>query len=216
MRKLIPALFAAVVATFGLSSASHAAVINFAVSVLDGAGLGFTGPSLNASTAFNFDGASLLVSAIGPGDQSGLVAFPGTPSSVTLSPTDLVYGAGTGSAPLATDLIKSWTGSDGNVFTETLTSVESINRGTANAITVYLVGTVSDTYGLFADTPVHFILSANQVGGPGTAISAGFTNTTVVASAPELSTWAMMALGFAALGYAGIRRSRKDRTAFAA
>jgi PEP-CTERM motif len=29
-------------------------------------------------------------------------------------------------------------------------------------------------------------------------------------SAPEPSTWAMMALGFAGLAFAGYRRSRKD------
>ena len=32
-----------------------------------------------------------------------------------------------------------------------------------------------------------------------------------VASAPEPSTWAMMLLGFASLGYAGYRRAREPR-----
>ena len=131
-------------------------------------------------------------------------------SDLTITPSNVVYGSGTGSSPLSSDVVKSWTGANGDVFTETLTDIKSINRGTANAITVFLTGTVSDTLGLFDDTSVNFILSANEVGGPGTAISASFTNTT--APIPEPSTWVMMVLGFAGLGYAAARRSSKDQS----
>ena len=36
-----------------------------------------------------------------------------------------------------------------------------------------------------------------------------------MACVPEPSTWAMMALGFAGLGYAAFRRNSKDRSALA-
>lgn len=37
--------------------------------------------------------------------------------------------------------------------------------------------------------------------------------TAAVAQVPELSTWAMMGLGFAVLGYAGLRRGRRENMA---
>jgi hypothetical protein len=212
MKKLFSVAAIALIAGLGTVPAAHAKLINFAVSVLDGAALGYTGASLDKSTAFNFDGASLLVSSTGAGDQSGLVAFPGTPSTVSLLPTNVMYGSGTGGSTLpGGGIVKSWTGADGDVFTETLTTILSINRATANAITVDLLGTVTDTFGLWNADPVQFIFSANQVGGPRTAISAGFTNTTT--GVPETSTWVMMGLGFVGLGYAAVRRSSKDRSA---
>jgi NAD/NADP transhydrogenase alpha subunit len=36
-----------------------------------------------------------------------------------------------------------------------------------------------------------------------------FPNAGIAASTPEPSTWAMMILGFAGLGFAGYRKSRK-------
>jgi hypothetical protein len=205
MKKIVPALAAAAAASVMATSGADAAVINFAVSVLDGAGLGFTGATLDKSSAFNFDGSSLLVSSLGPGDASGLSPFPTPPDTVGLAPTVVDYGSGTGSGPLAGDVTKSWTGASGDKFTELLTAVLSINRATPNAITVTLTGTVSDSDLLFVGVPIRFIFSANQVGGPGTAIGAGFTNTTVV---PEPSTWVMLGLGFVGLGFAAVRRAK--------
>jgi hypothetical protein len=134
------------------------------------------------------------VSSLGPGDASGLSPFPTPPDTVTLTPTNAVYGSGTGSGPLGSDITKSWTGATGDTFTELLTAIGSINRSTPNAITVTLTGTVTDSDGLFVGVPISFIFSANQVGGPGTSISAGFTNTTVTSGVPEPSTWIMMGL----------------------
>ena len=211
MKIVIPALAAAFIATVGAAPSAQAAVIDFGVSALVGSDLSYSGPSLNASTAFDFDGAPLAVTSIGPGDASGLVAFafPTTPDMfVSLSPTDIMYGTGTLAAPV----VKSWTGSTGDVFTETLTAVKEIDRSTPNAITVTLTGMVSDADHVFTDTPVSFILSADQVRGPHGSITASFTNTSAV---PEPATWVMLALGFAALGYAAVRRSAKDKTALA-
>ena len=49
---------------------------------------------------------------------------------------------------------------------------------------------------------------------PEAEISASFTRRSI--AAPEPSTWAMMLLGFAGLGYAGYRRARADRSTLAA
>jgi hypothetical protein len=211
MKIVVPALAAAFIATIGAGSAAQAAVIDFSVAAIAGSSLSYTGPSLDASTAFNFDGSPLVVTGTGPGDASGLTpfAFPTKPNMfVMLSPTDIDYGTGT----LASDITKTWTAGDGDMFTETLTKVSEIDRSTPNAVTVTLTGMVSDTDGIFKDSRVKFIMSANQSDGPGTAIAAGFTNSTVV---PEPATWVMLALGFMGLGYAAVRRGAKDKAAMA-
>jgi len=215
MKKIGSALAAAAIASVVATSGAHAAVINFAVSVLDGAGLGFTGATLDKSSAFNFDGSSLLVSSLGPGDASGLSPFPTPPDTVALAPTLIDYGSGTGSGPLAADVTKTWTGATGDKFTELLTDIGSINRATMNAITVTLTGTVNDSDGLFVDVPISLIFSANQVGGRGTSISAGFTNTTVTSGVAEPSTWVMLGLGFVGLGFAAVRRAKSQPVSLA-
>jgi len=52
------------------------------------------------------------------------------------------------------------------------------------------------------------VFTANQAGGPGQTITVSFTDTSRVSSIPETSTWAMMAIGFGALGYAASRRRK--------
>jgi len=209
----ITALGAAALVTLGASSAAQAAMVDFSVVAFDGA-VTYTGDSLDASASLDLDQATLLVSEVKPGDSSGLALFdPVTISALTSPPSaNIIYGTGTGPTPLGADVILSWTaGTD--AFTETLTSATSISRMTADEIGLTLSGTLSDTSGLFTDTPVLLVLTANQAGGPGETISLSFTNTSSVAPAiPEMSTWAMMALGFGALGYAASRR-RKARMA---
>jgi hypothetical protein len=202
---VVAALGAAVLA-LGLSSAAQAAVIDFSVGVFGGMP-SYTGASLDQSSAFDLDSATLLVEETGVGDESGLKHF----DTVTVTPHDIAYGSGAGPAMLpGSGVTKSWTATDGDMFTETLTMVDSINRGTTNAITVTLSGTVSDTAGVFVGTPIFLIFSANQAGGPAHTISATFTDTTNIGAIPETSTWGMMALGFGALGYAkSCRRKAK-------
>jgi hypothetical protein len=201
------ALAAVSVATLGAVPAAQAAMIDFGVVALGGT-ITYTGARLQFSTGLDLDGATLLVSSVGAGDSSGLISG----DHVSISPTEIDYGLGAG--PLMTDIVKSWTatvGPDaGDLFTETLTTVDSIDRSTRNAITVTLGGTLTGPG--FSAQPVSFILSANQAGGPGNVVSAALTNVSVV---PEPSTWVMMLLGFAALGYAAVRRSAKDRSALA-
>jgi len=78
-------------------SAANAAVIDFGIAAIGGnPGISFSGgATLDKSTSFDLDGASLFVSSVGPGDASGLVVFapgqpPGTPNSVNITPSNIV------------------------------------------------------------------------------------------------------------------------------
>jgi PEP-CTERM motif len=203
MKKILPALAVALIAGFGASSAAQAEVVDFGVAALGGT-ISFSGGThLNLASSLDLDGSTLAVSSIAPDDDSGL-SVGGT---VTVSPTNLIFGTGSGTVNMAlgvNEFSKFWTvGTD--KFTETLDTVVSINRVTLDAITVVFAGTLTDTGGLFSDTPVTLILSANQAKN---AISAGFTNTGT--TAPEPSTWVMMLIGFGALGYAATRRGKTN------
>jgi PEP-CTERM motif len=209
MKSFVAALGVALIATLGAASTAQALVIDFGVVALGGT-IGYSPgkPStLSNSTELTFTSATkFYVSQVLPGDDSGLVAG----DQITLSPMTLDYGSGSGTGldeALATDITKSWTDAKGT-FTETLTTVDAINRGTANAITVTLSGTL--TGGGFVDAPVELILSATEAGGPGKIVSLSLTNTGAQ-TVPEPATWAMMALGFAGLGYAAFRRNAKGR-----
>ena len=137
-RSVILTLSAAVIAIFGASSTAEAAMINFTLVTIDGTPT-YTGVTLDTSTALDFDEASLAVSEVGPTDASGL--NPGD-FNVSLAPTNIIYGDGLGGFKLSVDAIvtKSWTGNTGDVFTEKLTVVDSINRFTPNQVIVTLSG----------------------------------------------------------------------------
>ncbi len=122
-------------------------------------------------------------------------------TTITLSPLTITYGSGDG--PEAISLTKSWTVGS-TTYTETLDDVTLINRGTPDAITLTMTGTV--TGGVFNDTPATFILNANQAGGPTSAVGLSLTN--AGSTVPEPSTWAMMLIGFAGLGYAAFRQRK--------
>jgi hypothetical protein len=212
-RTVLAALGAAVIAASVASSCAEAAVINFGVASADGA-VTYTGSSLDVSTAFDFDGATLLVLEKNASDASGLALFSTVTLSAATSPPSsrIIYGSGTGPGSLGADLTLSWTGSTGDKFIETLTTIVSINRATTDQVGLTLTGTLSDADAVFTDAPVLFSLTANQAGGPGQTITSSFTDTTsTTPSIPEPSTWAMMALGFVALGYASIRRGKANR-----
>ena len=169
----------------------------------------YTGTSLDQSTAVDLDIAILLVSEVGPSDDSGLT--PGA-DTIDLSPRDIVFGMGPGTPP---GFSVTWTGDNNDMFTETLTTVDSIDRSTLDQVIVHLSGTVSDSLGLFVDTPAFFVLNATQLSGVGTATTVTLTNTATTNTAttgviPEPSTSVMMALGFGALGYAASRRRKAN------
>jgi PEP-CTERM motif len=216
-RSVIAALGAAVIAMLGASSAAQAGTIDFGVVGIGGT-IGSTGSDLEESTAIDLDDTTLFVSGTGTGDESGLAAFD-TVSVFAPSPpdTNIIFGSGTGTSPLSPEVVLSWTDSQG-AFTETLTTVKEVARNpdSPDSIGVTLLGTVTGPLGSgFVDTPVSLTLSATQDGGPGNTINVLFTNATGVApSIPEPSTWAMVALGFGALGYAASRRRKANLAAF--
>jgi hypothetical protein len=214
---VVAALGAALIATLGVDSAVRAATIDFGVVGIGGT-VGNTGSDLEESTALDLDDTTLFVSGTGTGDESGLAAFD-TVSVFAPSPpdTNIIFGSGTGTSPLSPEVVLSWTGSQG-AFTETLTTVQEVARNpdSPDSIGVTLLGTVTGPLGSgFVDTPVSLTLSATQDGGPGNTINVLFTNATGVApSIPEPSTWAMVALGFGALGYVASRRRKANLAAF--
>ena len=216
-RSVIAALGAAVIAMLGASSAAQAGTIDFGVVGIGGT-IGSTGSDLEESTALDLDDTTLFVSGTGTGDESGLAAFD-TVSVFAPSPpdTNIIFGSGTGTSPLSPEVVLSWTDSQG-AFTETLTTVQEVARNpdSPDSIGVTLLGTVTGPPDSgFVDTPVSLTLSATQDGGPGNTINVLFTNATGVApSIPEPSTWAMVALGFGALGYAASRRRKANFAAF--
>jgi hypothetical protein len=200
MKIVVPALAAAFIATVGVSSAAQAAIIDFSFVAL-GNGVTASPTPLQDATSLNLDDASILVSATRAGDASGL--SPG--DAVSISPTDIDFATVSATDPVT----KSWTGTNGS-FTETLTTVTSVDRTSPNSITWDLTGTV--TGGAFHDVPVSMIIDATQSGGPGNVISVSGSNFSAI---PEPSTWVMMLLGFAGLGYVAVRRSAKDPSALA-
>jgi hypothetical protein len=212
MKNIIPVLSAALIAATSASSTARAALVDFGVASL-GATVTYTGGStLDQSSSLDLDDTLLIVTTIGAGDQSGLSMFPTGESTVTLtSPIDYGSLSGNVNKPIVGgDVFKTWVANDGDTFTETLTTVVSINRATPDAITVKLEGMLSDADGLFANTPAELILSANQVGGPGFTVGVSLTNTASTGVVPEPSTWVMMGLGFGALGYAGTRKRKAN------
>ena len=208
MKRIVPALAAVFVATLGASSVAQAAVhtIDFSANATGGH-ISYTGVNLKTSTAVDFDGAVWKVSTIFPGDESGLA-----PNDIlSLTPMAFTYGSGSGPVTLVTPIIKTWDGADGP-FTEKLTTLEEIDRG-LNLVAFVFSGTVTGG-AFFTDTPATLQISLNQAGGPGRVVSASLTNE-ATSAVPEPATWVMMGLGFAALGYAAVRRSSKDRSAVA-
>ena len=157
-RSLLAVFGAAVIASLGANWGARAAVIDFGAAVAGGA-VTYVGSSLDQSTLLDLDEATLLVTEIAAGDASGLALFDTIMLSAATVPvsSQIIYGSGTGPGPLGADVILSWPigGSGSDAFTETLTTVVSINRSAANEIVITLSGTVSDTDGVFIGFSSH-------------------------------------------------------------
>jgi hypothetical protein len=208
---VITALSAAVIAMLAASSAAEAATIDFGVTSFDGSITFLGGSSLDQSTTLDLDLSFLLVNEILLGDESGVALSDVISLTANTSPpsSQIIYASGLG--PLGADVVLTWVASvgpgAGDVFTETLTTVAAINRAVTDQIGLKLTGTVTDSGGSFINVPITLNLTASESMG---LIDVEFTNatTSVTPSIPEPSTWAMMALGFGALGYAGFRRRK--------
>jgi len=200
------------IATLGTSSTTQAAAINFNFSALDGS-IVHDGASLSDSTYLDLDSALELVTSLGSGDDSGLNESDTITLTGATTPTlnnAIIYNSTPG--PLGANVVLTWPmvlGPGVDTFTETLTRVSSIAivpNVDPDFITVTLTGRVSDAEGLFTNAPVTLMFTATQAGGNIPSVAFSNSTTAVTPSIPEASTWAMMALGFGALGYVGFRR----------
>jgi hypothetical protein len=210
MKKYIATLGVALIATLGAASAAQATVIVIDFGAASTGTVTYTGASLQASTALILSSAAVKVTTVGTDDTTGIAI--GDP--ITLLPTTITYGAGDG--PEAIDFTKSWTVGT-TTYNEVLDDV-TVFRAPNNTITLEFTGEV--TGGAFIDVPATLILSATQARGPSTpgslhAVSVSFTNA-ASSTVPEPSTWVMMTIGFAGLGYAAFRQRKAKLSIVAA
>jgi hypothetical protein len=145
--------------------------------------------SPGAGYAGNGDSASL----------SGTFSWDATTGSVVASDIGLSGTDATGTTPGSVSCSNCTTGiydtSGGHYF--------AINLGPQALYTIY-----ANSLSLGHDDPL-----ALSVGANGAEYQGGFQFTSVTGSVnivPEPSTWAMMLIGFAGLGFAGYRTSRKS------
>ncbi len=131
------------------------------------------------------------------GDFMAVPAFTIIPGSSTL---ELHTGTPT----------TAWTISSSGWGTFTETSISEIDYGT-NALTAYLQGTF--TPGILFDSSITgntatMIISLNQAGGPGQAVSTGATLTTPAIPVPEPSAVAILLSGIACVGLPRLMRRK--------
>jgi hypothetical protein len=217
--KLLP-IIAAAAALIGVSAPASAAIsVIAAIPGYQGTGAGFEGlgnaplstPYTEAGVTFNNIVGSVQVKSM-PSDGDG--AFPagdtstkylsvlGGPSSVEVSFGSLVSKAGFYWGSIDTYNTVQFL-KDGVV-------VDSIGGG---AVTPTLVANGNQTSDL-SNRYVTLISSGQQFDAiriSSTSNSFEFDN--ISAGVPEPSTWAMMMLGFAGLGFAGYRRANKVKAA---
>jgi hypothetical protein len=204
---VMAALSAALIVTIGAGSAARAGTINFALFATPSGPITYTGSFLAVSTALDLDDAELLVSGVGAGDESGLIPFSSTValSAATPPPSDIVYGSTLGPLLPADYITLSWSSGAFTEILKTVAAIDSDPEKAPDSIRVTLTGTVTGPLGSgFLDTPISFSIVASQPDGPGSTTFVTFNNATP--AVPEISTWAMMAVGFGALGYAASRQ----------
>jgi hypothetical protein len=144
---------------------------------------------------FNPDGSQLSLLAITEQDE---LDFPGNMWSISILPTN-------------PDFLGKWIGLI-EPGTDALSDIVGVpNNGTVAFISDAADFTQFTNVSTFAETAspldVSILLSA---GARADGFTASFQSD--LNAVPEPSTWAMMLLGFAGLGYAGYRRARQTRT----
>jgi hypothetical protein len=164
--------------------------------------------NITGSVTFNFDTSNYTGQlSLAPGDTAtlfygifglGLLALPPTYPSSSLLPDmppgrQNIVASITGSLTLTNGSVTSW-------FLEGSTLSTNCGGGPGcavgnGAITTSQSGDFTSIEGIFPQ----YASASNTNGG----------NWTEVEAVPELSTWAMLLIGFASIGFAGYRRSRR-------
>ena len=97
----------------------------------------------------------------------------------------------------ASSLLKTLVDNNSNTYTVAFTQTGTIDSGSTSA--TFLPGATTLD-----------VVDAITVSGPHGSDATGVSNSFVETTIPEPSTWVMMVLGFAGLGFAGYRSSRKS------
>jgi PEP-CTERM motif-containing protein len=159
-----------------------------------------SGPAVTVTTTGNVDtGAGF--SNITPVKGGTLTSLTFTPASDTLF-TDFSFRGELNPVGDTSTLDVTWTDSSGTSGTLAFTGLAGPNADFARLGIVSTDETLKSV--VVSTTSGESFKEFKQV---------QFSGAGLVPSIPEPSTWAMMMVGFAGLGYVGFRRSKKDRLA---
>jgi hypothetical protein len=188
---VVAALGAGLIMALGAVSAAQAATTTILDVSENGAGISVS-PGNNLATATTATTTSwgtpdtfILLSPLSGAVTSFVLSNP-----VELSPS----GLGTNTLTIVIG---------GVTYTDTLT--ETANPFGQVVLKGELVG------GTLGANVTELDISYTQSGGAGAGISASATYSVTTSTVPEPSTWAMMMVGFAGLGYAAFRRASKGQ-----
>jgi hypothetical protein len=219
MKKL---LLVTALATVGFAASASASLVS--INFVD-YGAGITPPSVPAGeTAITLSSATLSGTySLVTGSVSEMYAAPAY-SATTVDPNEYLALLAGDSATLS--LGGSFTGVE--IYVGSLDSFNTIAFNSAAGTLTYTGAqlaamttavddgnqTASDSNGLF-----YFVFSPSEavtsvtLSSSSNALEVAGVSASNISSIPEPSTWAMMLLGFAGLGYAAFRRTAKDQSA---
>ena len=212
VKRSLNSVFSALVASIGLASVAQAAPV-----VLTFEGLGDETPigdfyngggGGNLGVSFGADSLAIIESSAG-----GTGNFSNPPSGVTVAfflsgpgdVMDVAAGFDTGFSFFYADQVG---------FTGSVTVWSGLD-GTGTELASLSLPSTPDPYNVWVPMGVSFSGVAQSAVFGGSANFIGFDNITLGSASPggvpEISTWAMMLVGFAGIGFAGHLRSRSGR-----
>jgi hypothetical protein len=159
-----------------------------------------SGPAVTVTTTGNVDTGAGFAN-ITPTSGATLTSLTFTPTNDTLF-TDFSFRGELNSVGDTGTIDVTWTDSSGATGTVDFTNVPGADKDFARLGIVSTDETLKSV--VVSTTAGESFKEFKQV---------QFSGAGLVPSIPEPSTWAMMMVGFAGLGYVGFRRSKKDRLA---
>ena len=198
---IVAALGIVLITSVGTGSGAQALVVDFAA-VAIGGNVGADTQDLAFASVLGLGNSAITVSNVGGDDTSGLAVG----DIITVSPPTIA-GIGGVSATLSPPLVISWTDSLG-AFSESFVDFNVSRQVTS--LTLFGGGTLTGP-GASGGAGLQIIANRNS---SANAIAVFLTDNgkasapLTAPAIPEPSTWAMMLLGFAGLGYLGHKASR--------